>query len=203
MKANKFIDHTILKADAVEQDIIRLCTEAKNYGFYSVCVNSCWVPLAVKELKGTSVKVCSVVGFPLGAMSYAAKVFEAKNAVEQGADEIDMVINIGLLKDKKYSETENEIRAVKQAIGDRVLKVIIETCYLTDEEKRKVCQLAVSARGGFFIVAQCSGQPRIFARILPKTLHPGYIQPIGHHRQAGVVVFRSIFSTQRSWRFAY
>lgn len=149
MKANKFIDHTILKADAVEKDIIRLCAEAKEYGFYSVCVNSCWVPLAAKELKGSPVKVCSVVGFPLGAMSYAAKVFEAKNAVEQGADEIDMVINIGLLKDKKYSETENEIRAVKQAIGDRVLKVIIETCYLTDEEKRKVCQLAVSARADF------------------------------------------------------
>ncbi|MGI5172780.1 deoxyribose-phosphate aldolase [Treponema sp. OMZ 840] len=149
METNAFIDHTILKADAREADIIRLCAEAKQYKFCSVCVNSCWVPLAARELNGTDVKVCSVIGFPLGAMSCEAKVFEAKSAVEHGAAEIDMVINVGFLKDGKYKEVEEEIRAIKKAIGNAVLKVIIETCYLTDAEKRKACELSVAAKADF------------------------------------------------------
>lgn len=149
MDMNCYIDHTILKADALEADIVRLCAEAKRYGFYSVCVNSGRVPLAVRELKDCAVKVCAVVGFPLGAMSCATKVFEAKTAVEQGADEIDMVINVGFLKDGLYKEIEEEIGAIKTAIGSAVLKVIIETCYLTDDEKRKACELAVAAGADF------------------------------------------------------
>ena len=149
MNMNCYIDHTILKADALEADIVRLCAEAKRYSFYSVCVNSSRVPLAVRELKDCGVKVCAVVGFPLGAMSCAAKVFEAKTAVEQGADEIDMVINVGFLKDGLYKEVEKEIGAIKTAIGSAVLKVIIETCYLTDDEKRKACELAVAAGADF------------------------------------------------------
>lgn len=149
MNTNQYIDHTILKADAREADIVRLCTEAKKYKFCSVCVNSCWVPLVSRELKGTDVKVCSVIGFPLGAMSREAKVFEAENAVKNGADEIDMVINVGFLKDGKYKEVEDEIRAIKTAIGGAVLKVIIETCYLTDDEKRKACELSVAAKADF------------------------------------------------------
>jgi len=149
MNTNQYIDHTILKADAREADIVRLCAEAKKYKFCSVCVNSCWVPLVSRELKGTDVKVCSVIGFPLGAMSREAKVFEAENAVKNGADEIDMVINVGFLKDGKYKEVEDEIRAIKTAIGSAVLKVIIETCYLTDDEKRKACELSVAAKADF------------------------------------------------------
>jgi len=149
MDMNYYIDHTILKADALEADIVRLCAEAKRYGFYSVCVNSSRVPLAVRELKDCAVKVCAVVSFPLGAMSCAAKVFEAKTAVEQGADEIDMVINVGFLKDGLYKEVEEEIGAIKTAIGSAVLKVIIETCYLTDDEKRKACELAIAAGADF------------------------------------------------------
>ena len=142
MNTNQYIDHTILKADAREADIVRLCTEAKKYKFCSVCVNSCWVPLVSRELKGTDVKVCSVIG-------REAKVFEAENAVKNGADEIDMVINVGFLKDGKYKEVEDEIRAIKTAIGGAVLKVIIETCYLTDDEKRKACELSVAAKADF------------------------------------------------------
>ena len=141
MNINEYIDHTVLKAAACEQDICKLCDEAKRYKFYSVCVNSCWVPLAVKELKGSLVHVCSVVGFPLGAMAEKAKCFEAKTAAENGADEIDMVINVGLLK--------HEIAEIKKAIGSRVLKVIIETCYLSREEKIKACNLAVEAGADF------------------------------------------------------
>ena len=149
MNINEYIDHTVLKAAACEQDICKLCDEAKRYKFYSVCVNSCWVPLAVKELKGSGVHVCSVVGFPLGAMSEKAKCFEAKAAVEDGADEIDMVINVGLLKSGRDDEVKHEIAAVKKAVGDRVLKVIIETCYLSREEKIKACKLAVAAGADF------------------------------------------------------
>ena len=146
---NKYIDHTALKAVTNEKEILKLCAEAKEHSFYSVCVNSCWVPLAKKELTGTDVKVCSVIGFPLGAMSTEAKAFEAKTAVEQGADEIDMVLNVGFLKSNKIEAVREDIASVKKAIGKKVLKVIIETCYLNDEEKAMACTLAVEAKADF------------------------------------------------------
>ena len=149
MKLNQYIDHTILKANATESDVVQLCDEARQHEFFSVCINSAWVPVARKLLEGSAVKVCSVIGFPLGAMSTAAKVFEAKQAVEDGADEIDMVINVGWLKDGKDEAVREEIRAIKTAVGARVLKVIIETCYLSDAEKVRVCELSVAAGADF------------------------------------------------------
>lgn len=145
MKLSKYIDHTLLKASAVEADIIQLCNEAIKYDFYAVCVNSCYVGLCVEQLKNTAIKTAAVVGFPLGAMETHSKIFEAKNAINAGADEIDMVINIGFLKDKKYSEVATEMKAIKNVIGDKILKVIIETCYLSDEEKKIATQLVVDA----------------------------------------------------------
>lgn len=149
MGLNKYIDHTILKATASSVDVQKLCAEAIEHEFYSVCVNGCYVADAKHLLQGTDVKVAAVVGFPLGAMTTAAKVFEAKEAVENGASEIDMVINIAKLKDGEFEFVENEIRQIKEAIGDNVLKVIIETCYLTDEEKVKACELSLVAKADF------------------------------------------------------
>ena len=149
MGLNKYIDHTILKATASSADVQKLCAEAIEYEFYSVCVNGCYVADAKHFLQGTDVKVAAVVGFPLGAMTTAAKVFEAKEAVENGASEIDMVINVAKLKDGEFDYVENEIRLIKEAIGDNVLKVIIETCYLTDEEKVKACELSLVAKADF------------------------------------------------------
>ena len=149
MKLNQYIDHTVLKATTRAAEVKQLCAEAKAHEFFSVCINSAWVPLAKSELAGSSVKVCSVVGFPLGAMSAEAKVFEAQKAVNDGADEIDMVINVGWLKDGQIDAVRDEIRAIKQAIGSRVLKVIIETCYLSDEEKVLACKLSVEAGADF------------------------------------------------------
>jgi len=149
MGLNKYIDHTILKATASSSDVQKLCEEAIEHEFYSVCVNGCYVADAKHLLQGTDVKVAAVVGFPLGAMTTAAKVFEAKEAVENGASEIDMVINVAKLKDGEFEFVENEIRQIKEAIGDNVLKVIIETCYLTDEEKVKACELSLVAKADF------------------------------------------------------
>lgn len=149
MELNKYIDHTILKATASSADVQKLCAEAIEHEFYSVCVNGCYVADAKHLLQGTDVKVAAVVGFPLGAMTTAAKVFEAKEAVENGASEIDMVINVAKLKDGEFEYVENEIRQIKEAIGDNVLKVIIETCYLTDEEKVKACELSLVAKADF------------------------------------------------------
>lgn len=149
MGLNKYIDHTILKATASGTDVQKLCEEAIEHEFYSVCVNGCYVADAKHLLQGTDVKVAAVVGFPLGAMTTAAKVFEAKEAVENGASEIDMVINVAKLKDGEFEYVENEIRQIKEAIGDNVLKVIIETCYLTDEEKVKACELSLAAKADF------------------------------------------------------
>lgn len=149
MGLNKYIDHTILKATASNADVQKLCAEAIEHKFYSVCVNGCYVADAKHLLQGTDVKVAAVVGFPLGAMTTAAKVFEAKEAVENGASEIDMVINVAKLKDGEFEYVENEIRQTKEAIGDNVLKVIIETCYLTDEEKVKACELSLAAKADF------------------------------------------------------
>lgn len=149
IEINKFIDHTILKATATEADIIELCKEAREYEFFSVCVNSGYVPLAKKQLSNSKVKVCAVVGFPLGAMSTEAKVFEAEQALKDGAEEIDMVINLGELKSKNLTKVEEEIAAIKKAIGDKVLKVIIETCYLTPQEIVIASELAVKAKADF------------------------------------------------------
>ena len=149
MGLNKYIDHTILKATASNADVQKLCAEAIEHKFYSVCVNGCYVADAKHLLQGTDVKVAAVVGFPLGAMTTAAKVFEAKEAVENGASEIDMVINVAKLKDGEFEYVENEILQIKEAIGDNVLKVIIETCYLTDEEKVKACELSLVAKADF------------------------------------------------------
>lgn len=149
MEINKYVDHTLLKAVAQKQDIKKLCDEAKEYNFYSVCVNGAYVSYAFNELKNSDVKVAAVVGFPLGAMSKDAKVFEAKKAIEDGASEIDMVINVGALKDKEYEYVRDEIKEIKEAIGSNVLKVIIETCYLTEEEKVKACELSLEAKADF------------------------------------------------------
>ncbi len=149
MELNKYIDHTVLKATTTVDDIKKLCAEAKEYNFFSVCVNGSYVPLAKKELEGTGVKVAAVVGFPLGAMTKEAKVFEAKECIANGASEIDMVINVGLVKSGEFDGVEAEIKAIKGAIGDNVLKVIFETCYLTDDEKRKVARACVSAKADF------------------------------------------------------
>ena len=149
IEINKYIDHTMLKATATEKDIIELCKEAVEYDFFSVCVNSGYVALAKKNLGSSNVKVCTVVGFPLGAMSTEAKVFEAKKALEDGAEEVDMVINIGELKSRNFKKVEEEIAAIKEAIGDKVLKVIIETCYLTPEEIVQASELAVKANADF------------------------------------------------------
>ena len=148
-KYNKLIDHTLLKADATKEQITQLCKEAIENDFASVCVNPSFIPLCSDLLKGSSVKVCTVIGFPLGAMTTASKVFEAKNAVEVGADEVDMVINIGKLKDGEKDYVRNEITEIKKAYGNHILKVIIETCLLTDEEKVLACQLAKDAGADF------------------------------------------------------
>ena len=149
MEINKYVDHTTLKAMVQKKEIKKLCDEAKEYGFYSVCVNGANVPYAYSQVKDSGVKVAAVVGFPLGAMATDVKVFEAKKAIEDGASEIDMVINVGALKDGDYEYVEKEIAEIKKAIGDNVLKVIIETCYLTDEEKVKACELSVNANADF------------------------------------------------------
>ena len=149
MGLNKYIDHTILKATASSADVQKLCDEAIEHEFYSVCVNGCYVADAKHLLQGTDVKVAAVVGFPLGAMTTTSKVFEAKEAIENGASEIDMVINVAKLKDGEFDYVENEIRLIKEAIGNNVLKVIIETCYLTDEEKVKACELSLVAKADF------------------------------------------------------
>jgi len=145
----KYIDSTVLKANATMQDIKDLCSDAAEYKFKSVCINPTWIPLAKELLKGSGVLVCTVIGFPLGAMTTNAKVFEAKDAVEAGADEVDMVINIGKLKSKEFDYVEEEIRRIKEAVGDHTLKVIIETCLLTDEEKEIACKLSKSAGADF------------------------------------------------------
>ena len=145
----KMIDHTMLTADASEKTILRYCREAKEYGFASICVNTCFVPLVAKELKGSGVKTCCVVGFPLGAMSTSAKAFEAKQAVADGAEEVDMVINIGAMKDARFDFVKKDIEAVVEASKPAIVKVIIETCLLTDEEKVKACELSVEAGAAF------------------------------------------------------
>lgn len=149
MNVAKLIDHTLLKPVATRQDIRRLCEEARQYGFFSVCINPVWVSYAKEQLKGSDVKVCTVIGFPLGANTTAVKVYETEDALKNGADEIDMVINIGALKAKEYQTVLQDIQAVRKACMGHVLKVIIETSQLTDEEKVKACELSAQAEADF------------------------------------------------------
>ena len=149
MNVAKTIDHTMLKADATTETIRRYCKEAREHGFASVCVNTCQVPLVAEELKGSDVTTCCVVGFALGAMITSAKAFEASEAVKAGAGEVDMVINIGAIKDQNYDLVREDIKAVVEASRPAIVKVIIETCLLTDEEKVKACELSVEAGAAF------------------------------------------------------
>lgn len=146
----KYIDHTLLKADAQKEAILELCEEARTYSFASVCVNPTWVKTAARALEASTVKVCTVIGFPLGASTSEVKAFETKNAIENGATEIDMVINIGALRDGNTELVKKDIEAVVQAADQKaIVKVIIETSLLTDVEKRTVCELVVVAGADF------------------------------------------------------
>lgn len=150
MSINQMIDHTNLKPDTTEESIRQLIKEAKEYHFASVCVNPTWVSLAAKELKGTDVKVCTVIGFPLGANTQETKAFETKDAIAKGAQEVDMVINISKLKDGDYDYVKSDIAGVVEAAkGKALVKVIIETCLLTNEEKERACRLAAEAGADF------------------------------------------------------
>ena len=149
MEYNKLIDNTLLKADATKDQILALCEESKKYNFKSVCINPDFIPLAKKALEGSDVLVCTVVGFPLGSMTTKAKAFEAKDAIEIGADEVDMVINISALKDKDYDLVLNDLLAVREATKGHTLKVILECCLLSKEEIVKACELCVKAKVDF------------------------------------------------------
>lgn len=147
---NKYVDHTLLKADATEEQIKVLCEEAAAHHFMSVCVNPTWVKKSAAYLNGSDVKVCTVIGFPLGATTPEVKAFEAKNAIQNGATEVDMVINIGALKDKDDAAVARDIEGVvKAAKGKALTKVIIETSLLTDEEKVRACEIAKKAGADF------------------------------------------------------
>lgn len=149
MKLNKLIDHTLLKQDASPEQIVKLCEEAKQFDFMSVCVNPAYVPLAAECLKGSDVKVCTVIGFPLGMNLTKTKIEEAELCIKQGAEEIDMVINVGMLKAGHDDYVEEEIRQLKSVAGSKILKVIIETCLLTDEEKVRACVASKKAGADF------------------------------------------------------
>lgn len=149
MNYSKMIDHTLLKADATKEMITKIITEAKEYNFASVCINPTWVSYCVRALKDSDVKVCTVIGFPLGANTSAVKAYETRDAISNGADEIDMVINIGALKDGNTELVLNDIKAVVEAAAGNCVKVIIETCLLTDEEIITVCNLAKEAKADF------------------------------------------------------
>lgn len=149
MKYNKFIDHTLLKPDASPDGIKKLCQEAREYDFMSVCVNPFFVPTAKKVLEGSDVKVCTVIGFPLGANSPTVKAFETKKAIDDGADEVDMVINVSMAKEHDYAFIENEIRLVREASLGKILKVILETCLLNDEEIAETSKAAKRAGADF------------------------------------------------------
>lgn len=140
----KRVDHTLLKADATKADILRICNEALENNTASVCINPCFIEYAVSVL-GDKIPVCTVIGFPLGAMTTQSKVFEAKDAIAKGAKEVDMVINIGRAKEGDFAYIEEEIRLIKAAVGEHTLKVIIETCLLTDDEKIALCKAVVNA----------------------------------------------------------
>lgn len=151
MEMNRIIDHTLLKPESTEKDIEKLIAEAKEYEFFSVCVNPVWVKKCAEELKGSIVKVCTVIGFPLGASTCETKVFETENAIKNGADEIDMVLNIGLMKSRKYDEVLDEIKKIAKVChdNDKLLKVILENCLLTKEEIIKACEICEESGADF------------------------------------------------------
>lgn len=188
MDINKYIDHTILKASATKDEVTKICNEAKEYKFASVCVNTCHTALVSKLLEGTGVATCVVVGFPLGAMMTEAKAYEAKLAVAAGANEVDMVINVGALKEKDYAYVEKDIKAVVDASKPAIVKVIIETCLLSDEEKVKACEIAVSA-GAHFVKTSTgfstSGATKEDIALMRKTVGDG----IGVKAAGGVRTF--------------
>ena len=149
MSVNSYIDHTLLKPEATQDQIEKLCQEAKQYDFASVCVNPYWVPFCKEELKDSDVKVCTVIGFPLGATSSASKAFETAHAIEQGADEVDMVMNIGELLAGHDQAVQKDIEAVVQAAQGKIVKVILETCLLNDAQIERACSLCVKAKADF------------------------------------------------------
>lgn len=149
MNYNKMIDHTVLKADTPLETIKRICDEAMEYGFASVCINPCHVAYCADYLKDSDVNVCTVIGFPLGANTSAVKAFETKDAIANGADEIDMVMNIGALKDKNYDLVRDDVKAVVEAAHGTLVKVILETCLLTEDEIKKACELCVEAKADY------------------------------------------------------
>ena len=149
MNYNKFIDHTALKADTTQATITKLCEEAKQYDFASVCVNPTWVSYCADYLKDTDVKICTVIGFPNGYNTTDVKIFETENALKNGADEIDMVINLGDLMDKNYDNILSEITKIKAVCGTKILKVIIETCLLNEEQKIKMCEIVTKSGADF------------------------------------------------------
>ncbi len=175
MKKSKYIDHTVLKQNAVKEDIVNLCKEAIDNDFASVCINPYWIPVAKELLAGTGVDVCTVIGFPLGANATAVKAFETKQAIADGATEIDMVINVGALKDKDYDAVYEDIKAVVDAANGTLVKVIIETCLLTDEEKVKACELSVKANANFVKTStgfSTGGATREDIALMRKTVGP-------------------------------
>lgn len=149
MNYNKMIDHTVLKADTPLETVKRICDEAMEYGFASVCINPCHVAYCADYLKDSDVNVCTVIGFPLGANTSAVKAFETKNAIANGADEIDMVMNIGALKDKNYDLVRDDIKAVVEVANGTLVKVILETCLLTEDEIKKACELCVEGKADY------------------------------------------------------
>ena len=149
MNYNKMIDHTVLKADTPLETVKRICDEAMEYGFASVCINPCHVAYCADYLKDSDVNVCTVIGFPLGANTSAVKAFETKDAIANGADEIDMVMNIGALKDKNYDLVRADVKAVVEAANGTLVKVILETCLLTEDEIKKACELCVEAKADY------------------------------------------------------
>jgi len=173
---SKKFDHTLLKATAVEADIRKLCDEARTYRFASVCVNPCWVPLAAELLSGSQVLVCTVIGFPLGANASSVKAFEAGLAVSQGAGEVDMVLNVGWALGRRWDAVEDDIRQVSQAAGAVPLKVILETCYLTNEQIVRSCAAATAA-GAVFVKTSTgfgtAGATADHVRLMKKSIKPG------------------------------
>lgn len=149
MNYNKMIDHTVLKADTPLETVKKICDEAMEYGFASVCINPCHVAYCADYLKDSDVNVCTVIGFPLGANTSAVKAFETKDAIANGADEIDMVMNIGALKDKNYDLVRDDVKAVVGAANGTLVKVILETCLLTEDEIKKACELCVEAKADY------------------------------------------------------
>ena len=149
MNLNKYIDHTLLKASATENEISKLCDEAIHHTFYAVCINGAYISFVKERLQGTDVKIVSVIGFPLGAMDTESKKEEAKNCIQNGADEIDMVLNIGQLKSGRSELISKEITEVKKIVGSKILKVILETCFLTKEEIIEASQIAINSGANF------------------------------------------------------